>query len=155
VLNRPQYRDASILLARRNFGCGSSREHAPWALGQHGFRALISPGFADIFFENCFKNGLLPIVLAEPQMDLLFEHAGAAGGLRLAIDLERQTVACADGRFSFDFDIDPFRKYCLLNGYDDIALTLRKADRIGAFEQTHLRAHPWLLKTFEEASDGQ
>lgn len=155
VLNRPQYRGASILLARKNFGCGSSREHAPWALDQYGFRAVIAPSFADIFFHNCFKNGLLPIVLGEPQMDLLFERAGAAGGLHLTIDLERQNVTSGDGGLSFDFDVDPFRKYCLLNGYDDIALTLRKAERIGEFEQAHLRAHPWLLKTFGGESDAR
>lgn len=147
VLNKPRYQGASILLARQNFGCGSSREHAPWALYQYGFRAVIAPSFADIFFHNCFKNGLLPIVLDEQQVEQLFQHAHAADGLHLTIDLEQQKVASTDDDLSFDFDVNPFRKYCLLNGFDDIALTLRKADQIKAFEHTHLAAHPWLLKT--------
>ncbi|HWZ49260.1 MAG TPA: 3-isopropylmalate dehydratase small subunit [Herbaspirillum sp.] len=147
VLNLPHYKDASILLARANFGCGSSREHAPWALDQYGFRVVIAPSFADIFFHNCFKNGLLPIVLDEAQMDQLFACAASSEGLHLTIDLERQSVAHADGRFRFMFEVDPLRKYCLLNGYDDIALTLRKADQIAQYEQAHLRARPWLLKT--------
>jgi 3-isopropylmalate/(R)-2-methylmalate dehydratase small subunit len=155
VLNLPQYKDASILLARANFGCGSSREHAPWALDQYGFRAVIAPSFADIFFHNCFKNGLLPIVLDASQMDQLFACAASNEGLRLTIDLERQSVAHADGRFNFAFEVDPLRKYCLLNGYDDIALTLRKADQIAQYEQAHLRARPWLLKTIREESDGK
>ena len=144
VLNQPRYQGASILLARQNFGCGSSREHAPWAIDEYGFRVLIAPSFADIFFHNCFKNGLLPIVLPEQQVDTLFVRALAPAGLRLDIDLDAQTVSDADGGFTFAFDIDPFRKYCLLNGLDDIALTLLKADRIRAFEQRHLANHPWL-----------
>ena len=151
VLNQPQYRDASILLTRQNFGCGSSREHAPWALDQYGFRAVIAPSFADIFFHNCFKNGLLPIVLEETQVAQLFQQALSADGLHLTIDLEQQKVASNDGTLSFDFDVNPFRKYCLLNGFDDIALTLRKADQITTFERSHLAAHPWLLKTLATA----
>jgi 3-isopropylmalate/(R)-2-methylmalate dehydratase small subunit len=144
VLNAPRYRGASILLARRNFGCGSSREHAPWALADYGFRALIAPSFADIFFNNCFKNGLLPIVLADASVDRLFADVAAFHGYRLTIDLERQTVAAPDGSFGFDFDVDPFRKQCLLNGWDDIALTLAHADEIGEFEARRLAEQPWL-----------
>jgi 3-isopropylmalate/(R)-2-methylmalate dehydratase small subunit len=144
VLNAPRYRGASILLARRNFGCGSSREHAPWALADYGFRALIAPSFADIFFNNCFKNGLLPIVLADASVDRLFADVAAFHGYRLTIDLERQTVAAPDGSFGFDFDVDPFRKRCLLNGWDDIALTLAHADEIGEFEARRLAEQPWL-----------
>jgi 3-isopropylmalate/(R)-2-methylmalate dehydratase small subunit len=144
VLNEPRYRGASILLARRNFGCGSSREHAPWALADYGFRALIAPSYADIFFNNCFKNGLLPIVLSDASVDRLFADVAAFPGYRLTIDLERETVATADGSLSFGFDIDPFRKQCLLNGWDDIGLTLQHADDIRAFEARHLREQPWL-----------
>jgi 3-isopropylmalate/(R)-2-methylmalate dehydratase small subunit len=144
VLNQPRYRGASILLARHNFGCGSSREHAPWAIDEYGFRVLIAPSFADIFFHNCFKNGLLPIVLPEHQVDALFARALAPDGLWLDVDLETQTVRDTAGGFSFAFEIDAFRKDCLLNGLDDIALTLRKADRIRAFEEQHLANHPWL-----------
>lgn len=144
VLNQPRYRGASILLARHNFGCGSSREHAPWAIDEYGFRVLIAPSFADIFFHNCFKNGLLPIVLPERQVDALFARTLAPDGLWLDIDLQAQTVRDTAGGFSFAFEIDAFRKDCLLNGLDDIALTLRKADRIRAFEEKHLADHPWL-----------
>jgi 3-isopropylmalate/(R)-2-methylmalate dehydratase small subunit len=144
VLNEPRYRGASILLARRNFGCGSSREHAPWALADYGFRALIAPSFADIFFNNCFKNGLLPIVLPDSAIDRLFADVAAFPGYTLTIDLERQSVARADGSASFGFDVDPFRKRCLLNGWDDIGLTLQHADEIRAFEERHLREQPWL-----------
>jgi 3-isopropylmalate/(R)-2-methylmalate dehydratase small subunit len=144
VLNDPRYHGASILLARRNFGCGSSREHAPWALSDFGFRALIAPSFADIFFNNCFKNGLLPIVLPEAGVDRLFADVAAFPGYRLTIDLERQTVATPDGSVGFDFDVDAFRKRCLLNGWDDIALTLAHADEIGEFEARRLAEHPWL-----------
>jgi 3-isopropylmalate/(R)-2-methylmalate dehydratase small subunit len=144
VLNQPRYRDASILLARRNFGCGSSREHAPWALADYGFRALIAPSYADIFFNNCFKNGLLPIVLPDASIDRLFADVAAFPGYRLTIDLERQSVSTADGSISFSFDIDPFRKQCLLNGWDDIGLTLQHADEIRAFEARHLQQQPWL-----------
>ena len=144
VLNQPRYRDASILVARRNFGCGSSREHAPWALADYGFRALIAPSYADIFFNNCFKNGLLPIVLPDASIDRLFADVAAFPGYRLTIDLERQSISTADGSTSFSFDIDPFRKQCLLNGWDDIGLTLQHADEIRAFEARHLQQQPWL-----------
>jgi 3-isopropylmalate/(R)-2-methylmalate dehydratase small subunit len=135
----------AILLARRNFGCGSSREHAPWALGDYGFRALIAPSFADIFFNNCFKNGLLPIVLPDASVDRLFADVAAFPGFTLTIDLERQTVASADGALSIGFDVDPFRKRCLLNGWDDIGLTLTHADEIRAFEAKRLAEQPWLV----------
>ncbi len=144
VLNQPRYRGASILLARRNFGCGSSREHAPWALADYGFRALIAPSYADIFFNNCFKNGLLPVVLGDASVDRLFVDVAAFPGYSLTIDLEQQIVRNADGSLSFAFDVDPFRKRCLLNGWDDIGLTLQHADEIRAFEARHLREQPWL-----------
>jgi 3-isopropylmalate/(R)-2-methylmalate dehydratase small subunit len=146
VLNHPRYAGASILLARHNFGCGSSREHAPWAIAEAGFRVLIAPSFADIFFHNCYKNGLLPIVLPEAQVDALFERAFAPGGLHLAVDLEAQTVADTESGLSFAFAVDAFRKDCLLQGLDDIALTLRKARQIRAFEDQRLSANPWLNK---------
>jgi 3-isopropylmalate/(R)-2-methylmalate dehydratase small subunit len=144
VLNQPRYQGASILLARKNFGCGSSREHAPWALQQFGFRAIIAPGFADIFFNNCFKSGLLPIALPESAVDHLFNEVKAFPGFKLVIDLPQQTVSTPDGARTFKFDIDEFRKYCLLNGLDDIGLTLRHADEIRAFEERHLATQPWL-----------
>jgi 3-isopropylmalate/(R)-2-methylmalate dehydratase small subunit len=147
VLNQPRYQGASILLARKNFGCGSSREHAPWALGQFGFRAVIAPSFADIFFNNCYKNGLLPIVLPEQTIDHLFNEVKAFPGFRLAIDLEKQTVNAVNGAFSYNFDIGQFRKFCLINGLDDIALTLRQADKIREFEERHLTQQPWLANT--------
>jgi len=143
VLNQPRYAGASILLARSNFGCGSSREHAPWALGQYGFRALIAPSYADIFFNNCFKNGILPIVLAPSQVAKLFDEVFAFAGYQLAIDLPRQVVVKADGT-ELPFEVQPFRKYCLLNGFDDIGLTLRHADKIKAFEAERLARMPWL-----------
>jgi 3-isopropylmalate/(R)-2-methylmalate dehydratase small subunit len=144
VLNQPRFQGAQILLARRNFGCGSSREHAPWALADYGFRALIAPSFADIFFNNCCKNGLLPIVLSEGEVDRLFHEANAFPGFRLTIDLERQAVATVDGTTVFSFDIEPFRKHCLLNGLDEIGLTLQHADEIRTFEAKHLAEQPWL-----------
>ncbi len=144
VLNDPRYKGASILLARRNFGCGSSREHAPWALYDFGFRALIAPSYADIFNNNCYKNGLLPIVLTESQMDRLFAAAQAFPGFTLTVDLERQFVASADGSLSFEFDVEPFRKHCLLNGFDDIGLTLQHAQTIREFEAKRLTDQPWL-----------
>jgi 3-isopropylmalate/(R)-2-methylmalate dehydratase small subunit len=147
VLNQPRYQGASILLARKNFGCGSSREHAPWALQQYGFRAIVAPSFADIFFNNCYKSGLLPIVLSEQQVDQLFNEVKAFPGFRLVVDLEQQVIRTPDGRLAFGFAIDEFRKYCLLNGLDDIGLTLRHADEIRAFEERHLRAQPWLANT--------
>jgi 3-isopropylmalate/(R)-2-methylmalate dehydratase small subunit len=146
VLNQKRYEGASILLARRNFGCGSSREHAPWALQQYGFRALIAPSYADIFFNNCFKNGLLPIVLGEFQVSTLFDEAAAFVGYRLTIDLERQVVVKPDGA-ELAFEVEPFRKFCLLGGYDDIALTLRHAAKIKAFEAERLLRQPWLATT--------
>jgi len=144
VLNQPRYRGAQILLARRNFGCGSSREHAPWALADYGFRALIAPSYADIFFNNCFKNGLLPIVLPESAVDRLFDAVKAFPGFALTIDLERQSVVSADGAMTFGFDIEPFRKHCLLDGLDDIGLTLQHADAIRAFEAKRHAEQPWL-----------
>lgn len=145
VLNQPRYKGAAILLARRNFGCGSSREHAPWALLEYGFRALIAPSYADIFFSNCCKNGLLPVVLGESEVDRLFHDVGAFPGFRLTIDLQKQTVATADAARSMNFEIDPFRKYCLLNGLDDIGLTLRYADLVRAFEDRRRSEQPWLF----------
>jgi 3-isopropylmalate/(R)-2-methylmalate dehydratase small subunit len=145
VLNDPRYRGAQILLARRNFGCGSSREHAPWALQDYGFRAIVAPSFADIFYNNCFKNGLLPIVLTLHEVDRLFGDTAAFPGFRLTIDLDRQTVATADGATVFGFEIEPFRKHCLINGLDDIGLTLTHADEIRAFEAKRLAAQPWLI----------
>jgi 3-isopropylmalate/(R)-2-methylmalate dehydratase small subunit len=143
VLNQPRYQGASVLLARRNFGCGSSREHAPWALDQFGFRAVIAPSFADIFFTNCFKSGLLPIVLPEDAVAKLFDEVNAFVGYRLTIDLPRQVVAKPDGA-EILFDVQPFRKYCLVNGFDDIGLTLRHADKIRSFEGERLARMPWL-----------
>jgi 3-isopropylmalate/(R)-2-methylmalate dehydratase small subunit len=145
-LNQPRYQGASILLARKNFGCGSSREHAPWALDQYGFRSVIAPSFADIFFNNCFKNGLLPIVLPEPVVARLFDQVFAFPGYQLTIDLERQVIVQAQGE-EIAFDVQPFRKYCLLNGFDDIGLTLLKKDKIKAFEAHRLAAKPWLAHT--------
>jgi 3-isopropylmalate/(R)-2-methylmalate dehydratase small subunit len=144
VLNEPRYRGAQILLARRNFGCGSSREHAPWALIDYGFRAVIAPSYADIFHNNCYKNGLLPIVLTETQVDRLFAAVNAFPGFRLTIDLERQQVASEDGALAFEFEVEPFRKHCLLNGLDDIGLTLQHAEVIRAFEANRLADEPWL-----------
>jgi 3-isopropylmalate/(R)-2-methylmalate dehydratase small subunit len=145
VLNDPRYRGAAILLARRNFGCGRSREHAPWALLDYGFRAVIAPSFADIFYNNCCKNGLLPIQLTTHEVDRLFADTAAFPGFNLTIDLDQQTVATADGSTVFGFEIEPFRKHCLLNGLDDIGLTLTHADEIRAFEAKRLAAQPWLM----------
>ena len=146
VLNQPRYSGASVLLCRQNFGCGSSREHAPWALEQYGFRALIAPSFADIFFNNCFKNGLLPIVLPEGVVSRLFDEVAAFPGYRLTVDLPRQVVVKPDGE-EIPFEVQAFRKYCLVNGFDDIGLTLRHADKIRAFEAERLAKMPWLAKT--------
>jgi 3-isopropylmalate/(R)-2-methylmalate dehydratase small subunit len=143
VLNQPRYAKASILLVRENFGCGSSREHAPWALDQDGFRALIAPSYADIFNNNCYKNGLLPIVLPASQVDKLFDEVAAFPGYALTIDLPRQVVIKPDGS-ELVFDVEAFRKQCLVNGWDDIGLTLRHADKIRAFEAQRLAAKPWL-----------
>ncbi|AVS77279.1 3-isopropylmalate dehydratase small subunit [Paracidovorax avenae] len=146
VLNRPRYAGASILLARKNFGCGSSREHAPWALDQYGFRAIIAPSFADIFFNNSFKNGLLPIVLPEATVSELFDAVHAFPGYELTVDLERQVIVRPQGE-EIPFEVNAFRKYCLLNGFDDIGLTLRQADKIRAFEAERLATKPWLAHT--------
>ena len=146
VLNQPRYEGASVLLARKNFGCGSSREHAPWALQQYGFRAILAPSYADIFYNNCFKNGLLPIALTEFQISALFDDVAAFVGYKLTIDLERQVVRKADGT-ELGFDVEPFRKYCLLGGYDDIALTLRHSETIKSFEAERLLKRPWLAAT--------
>ena len=146
VLNQPRYKGASILLARKNFGCGSSREHAPWALDQYGFRALIAPSYADIFFNNSFKNGLLPIALSEAQVSNLFDEAAAFPGYALTVDLDRQVVVKPNGE-EVPFEMQPFRKYCLLNGFDDIGLTLRQSDKIRAFEASRLAQKPWLART--------
>ena len=146
ILNQPRYKGASVLLARKNFGCGSSREHAPWALDQYGFRAIIAPSYADIFFNNCFKNGLLPIVLGESQVAQLFDEVLAFPGYQLTVDLERQVLIKPQGE-ELRFEVQPFRKYCLLNGFDDIGLTLRHSDKIKAFEAARLATKPWLAKT--------
>jgi 3-isopropylmalate/(R)-2-methylmalate dehydratase small subunit len=144
VLNKPQYQGASILIARKNFGCGSSREHAPWALQQYGFKAVIAPSFADIFFNNSFKNGFLPIVLKEDEVAHLFTEEGATQGYKLTIDLAAQTVTTPGGK-SFRFDIDPTRKENLLNGLDEIGLTLRHSDDIKAYEEKRKRSEPWIF----------
>ncbi|MFZ9665495.1 MAG: 3-isopropylmalate dehydratase small subunit [Limnohabitans sp.] len=146
VLNQPRYKGVSILLARKNFGCGSSREHAPWALDQYGFRAVIAPSFADIFFNNCFKNGLLPIVLPEAAVARLFDEVHAFPGYQLTVDLDRQVVIKDQGE-EMPFEVQPFRKYCLLNGLDDIGLTLRHADKIREYEAHRLATKPWLAHT--------
>ena len=146
VLNQPRYKNASILLARKNFGCGSSREHAPWALDQYGFRAIIAPSYADIFFNNSFKNGLLPIVLPDAQVAQLFDEALAFPGYQLTVDLPRQVIVKPQGE-ELPFDIQPFRKYCLVNGFDDIGLTLRHSDKIKAFEAARMAGKPWLART--------
>ncbi|MGE4238847.1 3-isopropylmalate dehydratase small subunit [Ramlibacter sp.] len=143
VLNQPAYAGAQILLARANFGCGSSREHAPWALRDFGFRAVVAPSFGEIFFNNATKNGVLPVALAEPEVDELFRACAASPSVRLRIDLERQSVTTADGARTFCFNIDPFRKYCLLNGLDEIGLTLRHEDKIRAFEERRRAEVPW------------
>jgi 3-isopropylmalate/(R)-2-methylmalate dehydratase small subunit len=146
VLNQPRYQGASVLIARRNFGCGSSREHAPWALQQYGFRALIAPSFADIFFNNSFKNGLLPIVLAESTVAKLFDEVLAFPGYELTVDLPRQVVVKPQGE-EIPFEVQPFRKYCLLNGFDDIGLTLRQSEKIKGYEAERLATKPWLAHT--------
>jgi len=151
VLNQPRYAGASVLLARKNFGCGSSREHAPWALDQYGFRAILAPSFADILFNNSFKNGLLPIVLPEPRIAQLFDEVAAHPGYALTIDLERQKVIDPQG-LEIDFEVQPFRRYCLLNGLDDIGLTLRQSDKIKAFEARRLAEKPWLANAWADRS---
>ncbi len=144
VLNQSRYQGAQVLLARDNFGCGSSREHAPWAIEDYGFRVIIAPSFADIFFSNCYKNGILPIVADATIVDKLFRECEASEGYRIKVDLETQTVTLPSGE-SFGFDITPHRKHCLLNGLDEIGLTLQHADEIRAFEAQHKVAQPWLF----------
>ena len=144
VLNQPRYQGASVLLARANFGCGSSREHAPWALDDFGFRAIIAPSFADIFYNNCFKNGLLPVVLKEKEVDELFKAVESVEGYSLTVDLESQTVSTPDGQ-TYSFEVDEFRKHCLLNGLDDIGVTLEDADSIRAYEAKRRQEAPWLF----------
>ena len=145
-LNQPRYQGAQILLTRKNFGCGSSREHAPWALDDYGFRAVIAPSFADIFFNNCYKNGLLPIVLTEEQVDQLFKEVEANEGYQLSIDLAEQTLTTPSGE-TFKFDITEHRKHCLLNGLDEIGLTLQHADEIRDFEEKRRQSQPWLFNS--------
>ncbi|MDU9405315.1 3-isopropylmalate dehydratase small subunit [Pseudomonas sp. zfem004] len=145
VLNHKRYQGASVLLARENFGCGSSREHAPWALDEYGFRSVIAPSFADIFFNNSFKNGLLPIILDAAEVDELFKQVEANPGYQLTIDLDAQAVTRPDGKV-LKFEIDAFRKHCLLNGLDDIGLTLQDSDAIKAFEGKHRASQPWLFR---------
>ncbi len=146
VLNQPRFQGATILLARRNFGCGSSREHAPWALLDYGFRCVIAPSFADIFFNNCFKNGLLPVVLSEAEVDGLFYDCAAFPGFELVVDLEQQSVRTSNGSKSLHFEVDSFRKYSLLNGLDEIGITLRQADKIHAFEARRRAQFPWYFR---------
>jgi 3-isopropylmalate/(R)-2-methylmalate dehydratase small subunit len=143
VLNQPRYAGASVLIARSNFGCGSSREHAPWALQQYGFRAILAPSFADIFFNNCFKNGLLPIALPDSAIARLFDEVYAFPGYQLVVDLPRQVVVKPDGA-ELPFDIEPFRKECLVGGLDEIGLTLQHTEKIRAFEAARITAKPWL-----------
>ena len=143
VLNKPQYRDAEILVAGDNFGCGSSREHAPWAIKDFGIRCVISTSFADIFFNNCFKNGILPIVLPQEQRDALMKDAEKGSNARIEVDLEAQTVTSSDGEV-FQFDVDPFKKHCLINGLDDISLSLEKESSIAAHEQKLSTSQPWI-----------
>ena len=143
VLNQPQYRETEILVAGENFGCGSSREHAPWALKDFGIKAIISTSFADIFYNNCFKNGLLPIKLPQEAVDVLMKDAEKGSNARMTVDLEAQTVTTSDGE-SFAFDIDPFKKHCLLEGLDDIGLSMEKAPAIDAFEAQAAQARPWV-----------
>ena len=148
VLNQPQYQGSTILIARENFGCGSSREHAPWALEEYGFRTVIAPSFADIFFNNCFKNGMLPVILTAEQVDVLFKEEAATPNYQLTIDLEAQQVIRPNGE-TFSFSVDAFRKHCLLNGLDDIGLTLQDQDAIVAFESKAKAARPWVFNTIQ------
>lgn len=145
VLNQPRYQGATVLIARTNFGCGSSREHAPWALNEYGFRTVIAPSFADIFFNNCFKNGMLPVILPEDIVDQLFKECAAQEGYQLTIDLAAQEVRTPTGE-AFKFEVDPFRKHCLLNGLDDIGLTLQNADAIRAYEEKTKQVRPWVFQ---------
>lgn len=149
VLNRAEYQGATILLTKKNFGCGSSREHAPWALDQYGFRVVIAPSFGDIFYENCFKNGLLPIVLSEQLVDDMFRLIASVPGLRLLIDLTQQTIETPNASLRHTFHIDPSRKHCLLNGLDEIGLTILQAEQISQFEARRLAGNPWLARMIE------
>lgn len=152
VLNDTRYADASILLTRKNFGCGSSREHAPWALLDYGFRVIIAPSFADIFFNNCFKNGILPIVVDEDGVATLFRQSGGERALEMAVDLENQKLALSD-RTEISFEVDSFRKHCLLEGLDDIGLTLQHVDEIRAYEERRKQEAPWLFSTRQTDRD--
>lgn len=145
ILNQPRYQGASVLLARANFGCGSSREHAPWALEEYGFRTVIAPSYADIFFNNSFKNGMLPVILAENIIEQLFQECAADDGYQLTIDLAAQEVRTPSGQ-TFSFDVDPFRKHCLLNGFDDIGLTLQACEDIHAYEAKTKQSRPWVFQ---------
>ena len=145
VLNQERYTGATILLTRSNFGCGSSREHAPWALNEYGFRTIIAPSYADIFYNNCFKNGMLPVVLSESEVDELFKDCVANVGFTLTVDLENQKVISPSGK-EYHFEVDAFRKHCLLNGLDDIGLTLQNSDDIKAFEEKARADRPWVFK---------
>jgi 3-isopropylmalate/(R)-2-methylmalate dehydratase small subunit len=147
ALNQARFKGASILLARKNFGCGSSREHAPWALQDFGFRAVIAPSYADIFFNNCFKNGLLPVRLGESEVDRLFHEVAAFPGFELIVDLDNRVVRSVDGSLAYEFQVDDFRRYCLMNGLDDIGLVLQKADLIREYEARRLAEQPWLART--------
>lgn len=150
VLNQPRYQGARVLLARQNFGCGSSREHAPWALNEYGFRVVIASSYADIFFNNCFKNGMLPVILTETQVDQLFRECLATEGYEITVDLERRQVVTPSGE-AFAFEVDDFRRHCLLNGLDDIGLTLQEGDAIRAFEAKAQQARPWVFNTLSRA----
>lgn len=143
VLNKPQYRETQILIAGDNFGCGSSREHAPWALADFGIKAIVSTSFADIFYSNCFKNGMLPIVLPQDQVDILMKDAEKGSNARMTVDLENQTITTSEGE-AFEFEIDPFKKHCLLEGLDDIGLTLEKAAAIDSYETQLAQSRPWV-----------
>ncbi|MDI3356344.1 3-isopropylmalate dehydratase small subunit [Pseudomonas sp. UYIF39] len=145
VLNAERYQGASVLVARENFGCGSSREHAPWALEEYGFRSIIAPSYADIFYNNSFKNGLLPIILSDAEVDELFQQVEANPGYELTVDLQAQTVTRPDGKV-YSFELDEFRKHCLVNGLDDIGLTLQDHEAIAAFEAKHRASQPWLFR---------
>ena len=150
VLNQPRYQGASVLLARQNFGCGSSREHAPWALDEYGFRAVIASSYADIFFNNCFKNGMLPVIIEEAQVDQLFRECFAIEGYEITVDLEKRQVITPSGE-AFGFEVDDFRRHCLLNGLDDIGLTLQDGDAIKAFESKAQLARPWVFNSLHRA----
>ncbi|MDO9621428.1 MAG: 3-isopropylmalate dehydratase small subunit [Moraxellaceae bacterium] len=150
VLNQPRYQGARVLLARQNFGCGSSREHAPWALNEYGFRVVIASSYADIFFNNCFKNGMLPVILTETQVDQLFRECLATEGYEITVDLEKRQVVTPSGE-AFAFEVDDFRRHCLLNGLDDIGLTLQEGDAIRAFEAKAQQARPWVFNALSRA----